>query len=98
MRSQWELRLPAADRQRSLVETQLRYILRVRSIRPTDTLTHSLEIGEFRVVRDTGSVAVKVSDAALSRSTGSTWMETVQVERHEQGWWGRAFSRVVEIW
>jgi hypothetical protein len=97
----WELRLPAADPQRSLVEAQLRHILRVRSIRPTDTLTHTLEIGELRVVRDTASVEVSVSVTqrcpGTTRTTGSRWMETVQVERHELGWWGQAFSRVTEI-
>jgi len=94
----WDLRLPPAEPQRQLLETQLRSILRARAPTPTDSVTHLLEIGELRIVHDTALVRVRMDETrkcpGSTRTAGFGWVETVQVPRDSvRKFWGVGRSR-----
>lgn len=98
----WDLRLPPAEPQRQLLEAQLRISLRARTITPTDSVTHRLEIGRLRIVNDTALVRVQMQETrrcpGTTRTTGFGWIDTVRVPRHpEQRFWGAAFSRMTLV-
>jgi hypothetical protein len=95
----WDLQLPPAEPQRQLLERQLRTILRARSLTPTDSVTHRLELGELHIINDTGVVRVQLNEMrrcpGSTRTTGFGWVDTVRVPRDPvQKFWGAARSRM----
>lgn len=94
----WELRLPADEPQRPILEAQLRTILRARPATAGDSVVHTLILGRLRVETDTARVEVQMNETrrcpGSTQSTGFGWREDVLVPRHPQRrFWGAAFSR-----
>jgi hypothetical protein len=90
----WQLTLPD-DPQRSLLQTQLKTILRARQVMPADTLVHSIELGPLAITSDTARVQVHFTETRTcpgsSRTTGSGWSTTVLVPREPKlRTWGAA--------
>lgn len=94
----WRLHLPAGEPQRTLLEAQLRRILRARPATSDDSVVHTLDVGALTILNDTARVKVSVGETrrcpGTTRTTGSGWTTTVLVRRHPQEqFWGAAFSR-----
>ena len=95
----WEFHLPSDDPQRTLLYTQLRTLLRARQFMPSDSVTHTLEIGPLKITDDTARVEVRFSETRrcpdATRATGFGWSTTVLVPRlTKEKLWGAAFSRI----
>jgi hypothetical protein len=93
----WQLTLPD-DPEASLLQTQLKAILRARQVMPADTLIHSLVIGPLVITNDTARVDVRFDETrkcpGASNTTGFGWSTTVLVPREpRQKMWGTGSSR-----
>ena len=95
----WDLRLPADERQRPLLESQLRRILRARPATAEDSVVYTLELGPLRVVGDTARVVMRTELTrrcpGSTRVTGFGNEEEVLVPRVPPGFWGAARSALV---
>ena len=96
----WELRLPADEPQRALLERQLRTLLRARPPVPGDSVVRVLELGPLVISGDTARVEVHVDERrrcpGSAAETGFGNEETVVVPRDARtGWWGAARSPMV---
>lgn len=95
----WDLRLPADERQRPLLESQLRRILRARPATAEDSVVYTLELGPLRVVGDTARVLMRTDVTGhcpgSTRVTGFGNEEEVLVPRAPPGFWGAARSERV---
>lgn len=94
----WDLQLPAGEPQRSLLEAQLRTILRARPIAAGDSVYRTLTLGPLVIRGDTARVHVSMNETrrcpGSARTAGSGWSTTVLVPREPKlRFWGAAFSR-----
>jgi hypothetical protein len=90
----WQIRVPADEPQRLLLERQLTTILRARPVADRDTIIYTLELGPLSVQNDGARVVVRTDVvqrcASSSRLAGYGNVDSVFVPRAPQGFWGAA--------
>ncbi len=92
----WRIELPADEPQRTVLEQQLRRIVRMRPPSDVDTVVYELSLGPLLIVGDTARVTFRRSTTrrcpGSTQTTGWVNQEEILVPRLPAGFWGAARS------